>query len=339
MQKESALKLVVVGVAACAAVFGLSAFAPAKDTQLFTAITADEQEYLKFIAQHGRNYGTKEEFQFRLKTFTENKQKIDEFNSQNGHTSTVGINKFADFTTAEFKQLLGSKQKISQVVDNVTYLPEANLSATVDWRAKGAVTGVKDQGQCGSCWSFSTTGTLEGFHQIKTGKLVSLSEQQFVDCSTTSYGCNGGFMTYALQYAQTNPVVLESQYPYTAQNGNCKYNRNQGVVQAQQVFNVPRNNNAQLKAAVNQGPVSISIEADQTAFQYYNGGIISTGCGAQTDHGVLAVGYGTENGQDYWIVKNSWGPNWGESGFVRIADKSGAGVCGINTGAQYATTN
>jgi len=142
-------------------------------------------------------------------------------------------------------------------------------------------------------------------------------------------------MTLALQYAKANPIERESDYPYTAQNGQCKYNRAKGVVQAKQVFQVPANNNAQLKAAVNKGPVSISIEADQTAFQYYNGGIISSGCGSQTDHGVLAVGYG----DGYWIVKNSWGPNWGEKGYVRIADQAGAGVCGINTGAQYATTN
>ena len=224
MQKESALKLVVVGVAACAAVFGLSAFAPARDTQLFTAITADEQEYLKFIARYGRNYGTKEEFGFRLKTFTENKQKIDEFNSQK-HTSTVAVNHFTDFTTAEFKQMLGSKKNINEAIVAPTYLDTTNLAATVDWRAQGAVTGVKNQGQCGSCWAFSTTGSLEGFHKLATGQLVSLSEQQFVDCSTTSYGCSGGFMTLALQYATQNPVVRETDYPYTAQGGSCRYNK------------------------------------------------------------------------------------------------------------------
>ena len=334
MQKESALKLVVVGVAACAAVFGLSAYAPAKDTQLFTAITAEEQEYLRFIARYGRNYGTKEEFGFRLKTFTENKQKIDEFNALNS-TSTVGVNQFTDFTAAEFKQKLGSKKAISQVIKAPTFLDASNLADSVDWRNQGAVTGVKDQGQCGSCWSFSTTGSLEGFHKIATGNLVSLSEQQFVDCDTSSYGCSGGFMQLALQYAVSNPIQLESAYPYTAQNGNCHYDKSQGVVQAKQVFHVPTNDNAQLKAAVALGPVSIAIEADQTAFQSYTGGIISEGCGSSTDHGVLAVGYG----EGYWIVKNSWGPNWGESGFVRIADQPGVGVCGINTGANYATTH
>jgi len=231
--------------------------------------------------------------------------------------------------------MLGSRPKISQIVETPTFLPETNLSASVDWRAKGAVTPVKNQGQCGSCWSFSATGTLEGFHKIKSGNLENLSEQQFVDCSTTSYGCNGGFMVYALQYAQQNPIQKESDYPYTAQNQKCKYQKGKGVVQAKQVFQVPANNNAQLKAAVNKGPVSVAIEADQTVFQSYNGGIISKGCGTQTDHGVLVVGYG----EGYWIVKNSWGPSWGEKGFVRIADQAGAGQCGINTGAQYATTN
>lgn len=256
MQKESALKLVVVGVAACAAVFGLSAFAPAKDTQLFTAITADEQEYLKFVARYGRNYGTKEEFSFRLQTFTENKKSIDQFNAEN-HTSTVDVNQFADWTAAEFKKLLGTKNNINEVILAPTVLPEVGAPATVDWRKSGAVTPVKNQGQCGSCWSFSTTGALEGFYQIATGKLVSLSEQQFVDCSKTSYGCNGGFMTLALTYATQTPIQLESDYPYTAQDGQCKYNKAKGVVQAKQMHQVPANNNAQLKAAVALGPVSI----------------------------------------------------------------------------------
>ncbi len=220
MQKESALKLVVVGVAACAAVFGLSAFSPAKDTQLFTAITADEQDYLKFVAKYGRNYGTKEEFSFRLATFVENKKKIAKHNSAN-HTSTAGVNQFADWTVAEFKKMLGSKKHLDQVITNPTYLSTENLKDSVDWRSHGSVTPVKNQAQCGSCWAFSTTGTLEGFHHIATGQLLSLSEQQFVDCDKSSYGCNGGFMNLALVYASQNPVVLESDYPYVAQNQAC----------------------------------------------------------------------------------------------------------------------
>ena len=168
-------------------------------------------------------------------------------------------------TATEFKSMLGFKGETNEI-PQVTYLPETNLAASLDWRSRGAVTPVKNQGQCGSCWSFSTTGTLEGFHHIATGNLVSLSEQQLVDCSKTSYGCNGGFMVYALQYAQQNPIERESDYPYTAQTQSCKYNKAKGVVQAKQVFQVPQNNNAQLKAAVNKGPVSVAIEADQTVF-------------------------------------------------------------------------
>jgi len=254
------------------------------------------------------------------------------------HTSTVGINQFADVTAAEFKQSLGAikgtQDNSSEV--NTVYLDEENLAASVDWRAKGAVTGVKNQGQCGSCWAFSTIGSLEGHHQIASGKLVSLSEQQLVDCSTVNQGCNGGWMDKALSYTIKNPVESEKDYPYVAVGQKCKYVKSKGIVSAKTVYNVAKNNNAQLKAAVAKGPVTVAIEADQTVYQSYTGGIISSSsCGTSTDHGVLVVGYG----EGYWIVKNSWGPSWGEKGFVRIADKAGAGVCGINTDPAWATTN
>jgi len=209
----------------------------------------------------------------------------------------------------------------------------------MDWRKKGAVTPVKDQGQCGSCWAFSTTGSTEGAHQIATGKLVGLSEQQLVDCSSAqgNQGCNGGLMDQAFQYIISNPgIASEEAYPYTAQDGTCN-TAAKSVTMITGYTDVTSGDEGALMKAVNVGPVSVAIEADQSCFQFYSGGVLNDPtCGTQLDHGVLAVGYGTLSGQDYWIVKNSWGTSWGvESGYVFIA--KGIDECGIATENSYPT--
>jgi len=193
-------------------------------------------------------------------------------------------------------------------------LDTKNLATTVDWTKKGAVTAVKNQGQCGSCWAFSTTGSIEGAEFLKTGVLRSLSEQQLVDCAgvTGNSGCQGGLMDNAFKYVETNPLETEAEYQYTAQNGQCKYVKSKGVGNVVTYKDVPTGDLNQFLAAVARQPVSIAIEADQQAFQGYTGGVITSGCGSQLDHGVLAVGYGTtENGTRYALVKNSWGASWG----------------------------
>jgi len=234
---------------------------------------------------------------------------------------------------------LGYKKPAAQ---NKTFniLESANVSNTVDWRKKGAVNAVKNQGQCGSCWAFSTVGALEGAHWVKTGKLVSLSEQQLVDCSTENNGCNGGSMDLAFAYTETSKLETEASYPYTATDGTCQATDAAGIVGATGYTDVAPNDNAQLLAALNKTPVSIAIEADQGVFQGYQGGILnSADCGTNLDHGVLIVGHGSEGGQDYWVVRNSWGPSWGEKGYIRIADVAGQGICGINMAAVYPVSN
>lgn len=303
-----------------------------------TALNSHFMEFAQYVAEFGKHYGTTEEFEFRMNVFAQNLAKIRGFESE---TSTVGVNMFTDYTEAEYKKLLGFRAQDQKAYKNVKEIPRSNADS-VDWRELGAVTPVKDQKACGSCWSFSTTGALEGAHFIATGELVSLSEQQLMDCSW-KYGnlsCGGGLMDNAFKYAMTTPITTEDNYPYTAMfHTSCSYEGN-GVVQAQSYYDVKANDSQALLDAIALGPVSVAIEADQTVFGSYTGGIITgPACGINLDHGVLAVGYGVDNGTQFIVVKNSWGPSWGESGYVRLGVESGAGVCGINQSASQPQTN
>jgi C1A family cysteine protease len=257
---------------------------------------------------------------------------------------TKEVNKFSDFSDYEWKKMQGYNPSTRQSDTTTTfeYLSEVGVPSSVDWRSSGAVTGVKNQGSCGSCWSFSTTGSMEGINKIKTGSLISLSEQQFVDCDKGygDLGCNGGLPENAFQYAKANKIESESAYPYTGAKGTCAYSSSKGQVVLKGQGAVTKNSGSQLQAAVAQQPVSVGIEADKSVFQSYKSGIItSTACGTSMDHAVLVVGYGTESGQDYWILKNSWGTTWGEKGYFRLARSSGsgAGICGLQQDATYPT--
>jgi len=204
-----------------------------------------------------------------------------------------------------------------------------------DWREHNAVTGVKNQGQCGSCWSFSTTGSTEGAHAIATQNLVSLSEQQLMDCSSSfgNNGCNGGLMDDAFQYIIKNGICSEASYPYTAAQGTCRACTT--VATLSSYTDIATGDEASMLPAVGlSGPVSIAIEVDSMAFQFYSGGVFNDpSCGTNLDHGVLIVGYGTDSGTDYWIVKNSWGASWGESGYIRMIRNQNE--CGLSNAASY----
>jgi len=288
--------------------------------------------------------GTKEEYNYRLSVFAANYHDIMSHNMMQAEKLgfTKAINQFSDMTAQEFKMRLGYKAHMKKFNEtNVAHLHD-DAPAAVDWRSKNAVTGVKDQGQCGSCWAFSTTGSVEGANAIKTGKLVSLSEQQLVDCSSAegNQGCDGGLMDQAFQYIEKNKLETEGDYPYTAMDGSCTFAKAKGVVGVVSFKDVPANSPSALASAVATGPVSVAIEADTSVFQSYSSGIISsTGCGTQLDHGVLVVGYGAEGSKQYWILKNSWGASWGEKGFFRIlkTDKTGPGICGLQMQASYPT--
>ena len=337
------------GIAAVAALAGVAVFSQDASTQLFKSADPIEQEYLQYISKHGKSYGTKEEYQLRLEVFRKNFAAIQQHNSQNADDAEMGLNHMADWTQHEYKQLLGFKKHHKRGGHKHGHkkhhrkLETNDLPASVNWVEQGAVTPVKNQGQCGSCWSFSATGAMEGRYQIKNKNLVSFSEQQLVDCSTDlgNMGCNGGLMDYAFEYAEKTALDTESQYPYTARDGKCNVPA-AGVAKLTSYADVTPKSPAELAAAVAEGPVAVAIDAAGIGFQLYHGGIMKGGglfgCGTSLDHGVLVVGYGSENGTDYWLVKNSWGAGWGEKGYFRLArhmDKNDAGTCGVQLQPSY----
>ena len=257
------------------------------------------------------------------------------------------LNKFADMTNYEFRTTYaGSKVNHHRMFrgmprGNGTFMYENfnNAPSSVDWREKGAVNPVKNQGQCGSCWAFSTIVAVEGISQIKTKKLVSLSEQELIDCDNKkNQGCNGGLMEYAFEFIkEKGGITTESNYPYKANDGTCDTTK-KNAVSIDGHENVPANHeDALLKAAANQ-PVSVAIDAGGSDFQFYSEGVYNGDCGKELNHGVAIVGYGkTSDGTKYWIVRNSWGEEWGEQGYIKmqrnVSNKEGQ--CGIAMEASY----
>lgn len=301
--------------------------------------------YISWLSHHKKTYNAFGEQERRFEIFKDNLRFIDEHNSE-GHMYKVGLNQFSDLTNEEYRGLyLGTRMNVNTSSGSSRYEVGVGdkLPESVDWRQKGAVAEVKDQGSCGSCWAFSTVASVEGIHQIVTGDLISLSEQELVDCDTTyNSGCNGGLMDYAFQFIIKNGGIdTEKDYPYEAVDGQCDQNRkNSRIVTIDGFEDVPKNNEKALQKAVAYQPVSVAIEAGGRAFQLYVSGVFTGTCGTELDHGVTAVGYGTDNGVDYWIVKNSWGPSWGENGYIRMERNvagTKTGKCGIAMQASYPT--
>lgn len=201
-----------------------------------------------------------------MKQFAKNDKIIKEINSDPENLFTVGHNIFSTYTKDEYKKLLGKKNISADIKVEEELLDTSNLEASVDWRSKGAVNPVQDQGQCGSCWAFSSTAALEGAHFIKTGKLLKLAEQQFVDCVNTCYGCNGGLESLAFDYAKKTPQELESDYPYTARDGSCKATASKEKIQVTSYKHVKSKSYTQLQAAVSAQPTCVSVDAESSAW-------------------------------------------------------------------------
>jgi cathepsin L len=292
--------------------------------------------------EHGCSYPDDGEEKIRYMIWQDNVRLINEHNKL-GKSYTLALNKFADLTAAEYQEMNGFKLANRTITPKPSkFMPPCNIALPdeVDWRKNGYVTPVKNQGQCGSCWAFSTTGSLEGQMFKKTGKLVSLSEQQLLDCSTSfgNHGCNGGLMDQAFEYIKENGGLdTEASYCYEMAQGQCRYKQADAFGCVTGYQDITEGNEQELQQALaTQGPVSVAIDASHSSFQFYKQGVYDEpACNSfQLDHGVLAVGYGTENGQDYWLVKNSWGTGWGDQGYIKMS-RNCNNQCGIASCASY----
>lgn len=297
----------------------------------------------KFKNVFNKRYSAAEEPK-RRQAFEANVAKISSHNRKFDmglSTYTLGLNEYADLTIHEFKaRMNGFRGKVTRSAQLFKPNPKAAVPDTVDWRDKNIVTPIKNQEQCGSCWAFSTTGSVEGQWALAKNALVSLSEQNLVDCSGPegNMGCGGGLMDYGFQYIiDNNGIDTEESYPYTAQDGDCQFNKANIGATISSYKDIPSGDEDALKQAVATiGPISVAIDASSEAFQLYSGGVYDDDRCSSTllDHGVLAVGYGTDSGVDYWLVKNSWGETWGDTGYIKMS-RNKNNQCGIATQSSY----
>jgi cathepsin L len=304
-----------------------------------------EQEHQKafeqWVQEHGKVY-SEDEVLYRFRIFKQNSDFVERFNSE-GHTFSVGMNRFADLTNTEFlEKYAGLNRPVVQVSDpehEYEFDQSKALPLSVDWRTKGVVSRVKNQGSCGSCWSFSASGAVEGVW-ARNNTLVALSEQNLMDCSRSygNMGCNGGIMENAFRYIIANGGIdTEASYPYQQTTSYvCKYSVANKGASIRSFKTVASGSESALQSAVAGTPTSVAIDASLYSFQLYTGGVYYDAKCSSTalNHGVLAVGYGTGTSGDFWIVKNSWGTSWGDQGYVYMA-RNKSNNCGIATQASF----
>jgi len=312
-----------------------------------TALSAKDM-FEQWKGDNAKKYQSPKEEQLRFSQWLKNKEFVDQHMLEYAagkHTYTVGMNKFADLSGAEFANLY-----LSQVSDlrgphppmctPSSIAANSSAPASADWRTGGAVTAIKDQGQCGSCWAFSTIASLEGQWFLAGNTLTSLAEQQLVDCSQNwgNFGCGGGLMDQGFTYIHDiGGVETEADYPYTAMDGTCAFDSSKVAGTLSSCQDLSSGDEGALQNAIVQiGPISVAIDASHMSFQLYQDGVYyEPNCSAQfLDHGVTAIGYGTDSGSDYWLVKNSWGTGWGSQGYIKMS-RNRQNNCGIATQASF----
>ncbi|KAJ6826896.1 oryzain gamma chain-like [Iris pallida] len=302
--------------------------------------TREALRFARFAVRHGKTYESVEEIKLRFGIFRESLDLVRSTNRKR-LPYRLGINKFADMSWEEFKaSKLGAAQNCSATLKGNHQLTDVVLPETKDWRETGIVSPVKNQGHCGSCWTFSTTGSLEAAYTQATGKSISLSEQQLVDCAKAfnNFGCNGGLPSQAFEYIKYNGGLdTEQSYPYAGVNGICSFKPENVGVKVIDSVNITLGAEDELKHAVGVvRPVSVAFEVVK-GFKLYKGGVFtSDSCGTSpmdVNHAVVAVGYGVENGVPYWLIKNSWGEDWGVDGYFKM--ELGKNMCGVATCASY----
>ncbi|XP_017848243.1 putative cysteine proteinase CG12163 isoform X1 [Drosophila busckii] len=307
-----------------------------------------EHLFHKFQLKHKRHYANSMEHQMRLRIFRQSLRTIEELNANEMGSAKYGITEFADMTSTEYKEHAGLWQRSEQQPTGgepaVVPAYAGAMPKEFDWRQKNAVTHVKNQGSCGSCWAFSVTGNIEGLYAVKTGELQEFSEQELLDCDSTDSACNGGLMDNAYKAIKDiGGLEYEAEYPYKGKKQQCTFNKTLSHVQVASFVDLPKGNETAMQEwLLTNGPISIGINAN--AMQFYRGGVShpwSPLCNKKNlDHGVLIVGYGVSDYPNfhktlpYWIVKNSWGPRWGEQGYYRVY--RGDNTCGVSEMATSA---
>jgi C1A family cysteine protease len=317
-----------------------SSFASATAVTLASMFSSLKQKpsFNSWAAFHKKVYSASDR-DYRNSVFDANVERIYLHNMYSNSGWTMAVNKFADMTANEWRSVYTRPYNLTGPKES-TALPSIALPESVDWSSQGAVTPVKNQGKC-AAWAFSATGALEGAWFLSKGVLYNVSEQELIDCSSSlgNKGCDGGMMEYAFQYVIDNNLTTDALYPYTATASACVAAGKPYAVSASSYMNVPANSELALTTFIALQPVSVAVEADQSSFQFYSGGVMTKACGTNLDHAALAVGYGTNTqGQDYYKVKNSWGADWGMNGYIllgRGAGFSAQGQCGIQMDPSF----
>jgi len=301
--------------------------------------------FTSYLAEHNKAYDTVEEFNKRFDIFMAFDAVVEAINADERSTFKAAHNKFSDWTKEEFEKTLGLKNTINGYIQEIIddwyesdkINTEIDLPESWSWRDQGMTSPVKDQGYCGSCWAISAIDAVESAWMIAGNSPVNFSAQQLLDCSERNYGCTGGMFNNAYEYLKENKTMNASDYPYTGKQGECKNDQSKGVAQVATYDRAigTKQNLAQLY----RQPLNVAVAAGNDAFRSYSSGILTdtSHCGQDVDHAALAVGWGEEDGVQYYIVRNSWGTKWGEDGYVRIATGGVRGVCGINQFVFYPT--